>query len=219
MAAYDGESVWALAADLDAEGELLSPSSTAINRLRLTDASYWQLLRTRRRITKYAERGIQCDEADVKWLEAAMKSHVHSAHSLIRACAYGRFQEACALIRAGADHSRVTGSALRVYNVSAPCFNTGQGAGVKGGDLDDFRALLEDFVAVHASPRALAARAAVTSARVSKGFSAQVLGMARDSSCIVAQFVSGYAGGSLLEAKVCARKSPLFFCRMHIICT
>lgn len=213
MAAYDGASVWALSSDLDAAGELRGPSTTSINSLRLTGASFWQLLRTRRRLTKYAERGIACDADDADWLAAEMAGHVHDPHSLVRACAYGRLQEACALICAGADHTRVTGSALRVYNPAAPCFKPRAAGAARAAaapepqtsrpqqkkGLNDFRALLEDFVAVHAAPHAFAARAWVAASRVSKGFAAQVDGA---SGSLVARFVSGFEGGSLHDAYV-----------------
>lgn len=212
MAAYDGESVWALTSALDAAGELRDPTATGINRLRLTGASYWQLLRTRRRLTKYAERGIACDGADEDWLAAEMAAHVHDPRSLLRACAYGRLQEACALIRAGANHKRVTGSALRVYNPAAPCFHARVASGIApvgatppsrpaaASGLGDFRALLEDFVAEHASPRSFAARASAAAARVSKGFARGVLGLDPTAGSLVARFVSGFAGGTLNDA-------------------
>lgn len=212
MAAYDGESVYALAADLDAEGELRDPGRTGINRLRLSGASYWQLLRTRRRLTKYAERGIACDGADEDWLAAEMAMHVRDPSSLLRACAYGRLQEACALIRAGANHRRVTGAALRVYNPAAPCFHKRVAAGVApdsaappsrpaaASGLSDFRALLEDYVAEHASPRSFAARASAAAARVSKGFAGGMSTLDPAAGCIVARFVSGFTGGSLNDA-------------------
>lgn len=206
MAAYDGASVYALAADLDADGELRDPCRTGLNRLRLTGSSYWHLLRTRRRLTKYARRGIACDTADEVWLAAEMAELVGNPHTLMRACAYGRLQEACALIRAGADATLVTSASLRIFNSGAPCFAGRVAQTTPGqGGVDDFRALLTDYVATHATPRFFAARAAARAATVSPGFAAAVRGLDHEASCLVARFVSGFAGGSLLEAEAAER--------------
>ena len=204
MAAYDGEGIW-VAADAvpPGAGEADWPLAhngpggprVAINRPGISGWTYWPLLRTARRVRKYAARGLAVSADDEAWLRAELQTRATSPGAIERACMRGRLQEAVALLRAGA--AAPVEQEARAWKPRRDVASE--------AEADEFCTKLEAAARIFTSEHATIARAFIAASRASRGMRASLCALPPELSRQIANFLGGSDSETLVEAAAAAR--------------